>query len=49
MKHKGILYDDAESMSDAEVKKQYTDETIFLAATMNIVDVMEDITISITV
>lgn len=49
VEHKGILYDDAESMSDAEVKKQYTDEKIFLAATMNIVDVMEDITISITV
>ena len=39
----------AEAMKDAEVKKQYTDEKVFLRAAVTIIDVMEDITLNITV
>ena len=47
--NKGVSRDDAEAMSDAEIKKQYTDEKVFLEAAVTIVDVMEDITLEITV
>lgn len=46
--YKGVKRDDAEAMADAEVKRQYTDDKVFMTATMNIVDVMEDITLNIT-
>jgi len=49
IENKGISRDDAESMSDEEVKKQYTDDKVFLAASVTIVDVMEDIELEITV
>ena len=41
--------DEAEAMSDEEIRKQYTDEKVFLAASVTIVDVMEDINLEITV
>lgn len=47
--NKSVSRDEADAMSDAEVKKQYTDEKVFLVATMTIVDIMEDITLNITV
>ncbi|MBC6681317.1 phage tail sheath subtilisin-like domain-containing protein [Zhenpiania hominis] len=47
--NKGVSREVAEAMPDQEVKKQYTDEKVFLAATMTISDVMEDITLQITV
>lgn len=49
VKNKGVSRDTAESMKDEEVKKQYTDEKVFLSASATIVDVMEDITLNITV
>lgn len=49
VKNKGVSFEDAQAMPDAEVKKQYTDEKVFLCATMNIVDVMEDVVMNITV
>ena len=36
-------------MSEAEIKKQYTDEKVFLAASATLVDVMEDIDLNIAV
>lgn len=33
-------------MSEAEIKKQYTDEKVFLAASATLVDVMEDINLN---
>lgn len=36
-------------MSEAEIKKQYTDEKVFLAASATLVDVMEDINLNIAV
>ena len=49
IENKGVTRDEAEAMSDAEIKKQYTDEKVFLAASATLVDVMEDITLDITV
>ena len=49
VEHKGMSRDTAEAMKDAEVKKQYTDEKVFLSASVTVVDVMEDITLNITV
>lgn len=49
VKNKGVSFEVAQAMPDTEVKKQYTDEKVFLCATMNVVDVMEDVTINITV
>lgn len=49
IKNKGVTRDEAEAMADEEVKKQYTDEKVFLAASVTIVDVMEDIALEITV
>ena len=46
---KGMSRDVVEAMKDAEVKKQYTDEKVFLKASVTVVDVMEDITLDITV
>ena len=46
---KGMDRDVAEAMPDAEVKKQYTDEKIFMNASVTIADVMEDITLNIAV
>lgn len=47
--NKGMSRDAAEAMKDAEVKKQYTDEKVFLKASVTVVDVMEDIVLNITV
>ncbi len=49
IKNKGVTRDEAEAMKDEEVKKQYTDEKVFLKAVVTIVDVMEDITLEINV
>ena len=49
IKNKGETRDEAEAMSEAEIKKQYTDEKVFLAASATLVDVMEDIDLNITV
>jgi hypothetical protein len=49
VKYKGMDFETAQIMPDTEVKKQYTDEKVFMCATMNVVDVMEDITMNITV
>ena len=49
IKNKGVTRDEAEAMSEAEIKKQYTDEKVFLAASATLVDVMEDIDLNITV
>ena len=49
IKNKGVTRDEAEAMSEAEIKKQYTDEKVFLAASATLVDVMEDINLNITV
>ncbi len=49
VEYKGVSRDTAEAMKDAEVKKQYTDEKVFLRAAVTIIDVMEDITLNITV
>lgn len=49
VKNKGVKREDAEAMSDEEIKKQYTDEHIFLTASATIADTMEDITIKFAV
>ena len=49
VKNKGVKREDAEAMSDEEVKKQYTDEHIFLTASATIADTMEDITVKFAV
>lgn len=49
MENKGMTRDEVEAMSDEEIKKQYTDEKVFLKGTATIVDVMEDITLEIAV
>ena len=49
IENKGVTRDEAEAMDEAEIKKQYTDEKVFLAASATLVDVMEDITLDITV
>lgn len=49
VKNKGVSRDVVEAMKDDEVKKQYTDEKVFLKAKVTIADVMEDIDINITV
>lgn len=47
--NKGMDRDVVEAMPDTEVKKQYTDEKIFMCASVTIADVMEDITLNIAV
>ena len=49
IKNKGVTRDEAEAMSEAEIKKQYTDEKVFLKASATMVDVMEDIDLNIAV
>lgn len=49
IENKGVSRDEAEAMTDEEIRKQYTDEKVFLAASVTIVDVMEDISLEITV
>lgn len=49
IENKGVTRDEAEAMSDEEIKKQYTDEKVFMRASVTIVDVMEDINLEITV
>lgn len=49
VEHKGIKREDAESMSDAEIRKQYTDEKVFMKAWLKIADVMEDLTLNVEV
>lgn len=49
VKNKGVKREDAEAMTDEEVKKQYTDEHIFLIGAATIVDTMEDITIKFSI
>ena len=49
IENKGVTRDEAEAMDEAEIKKQYTDEKVFLSASATLVDVMEDITLDITV
>ncbi len=49
IENKGVTRDEAEAMDEAEIKKQYTDVKVFLAASATLVDVMEDITLDITV
>ena len=47
--NKGVTRDEAEAMSEAEIKKQYTDEKVFLKASATIDDVMEDLNLDIAV
>lgn len=49
IENKGVTRDEAEAMTDEEIKKQYTDDKVFLKASVTIVDVMEDINLEITV
>ena len=49
IENKGVSKDDAEAMDEATLKKQNTDEKIFMAATLSIVDAIEDVTLNITV
>ena len=49
IENKGVTRDEAEAMDEAEIKKQYTDEKVFLSASATLVDVMEDITLDIAV
>lgn len=49
VEHKGMKREDVEAMKEAEIKKQYTDEKVFLKATVTIADVMEDITLNVAV
>ena len=49
IENKGVTRDEAEAMSEAEIKKQYTDEKVFLVASATLVDVMEDIDLNIAV
>lgn len=49
IENKGVTRDEAEAMTDEEIKKQYTDEKVFMKASVTIVDVMEDINLEITV
>lgn len=49
IENKGVTRDEAEAMSDEEIKKQYTDEKVFMKASVTIVDVMEDINLEIAV
>lgn len=49
IENKGVSKETAESMSEEELKKQYTDEKVFMYAAVTIVDVMEDITLNIAV
>ncbi len=46
VKNKGVSREDAEAMTDEEVKKQYTDKHIFMVANATVVETMEDITIN---
>lgn len=48
IKKKGIEKETVESMDYDTIKKQNTDDKVFLLATMHIVDAMEDITLNIT-
>lgn len=49
VEHKGMKREDVETMKDAEIKKQYTDEKVFMAAKVTIADVMEDINLNVEV
>lgn len=49
IENKGVTKEEAEAMTDKEIKKQYTDDNVFLAGSVTIVDVMEDITLEIAV
>lgn len=49
VENKGVGRDEAEAMAEEELKKQYTDDKVFLKASVTLVDVMEDISLEITV
>lgn len=49
IEYKGVSKDEAEAMDEATLKKQNTDEKLFMAATLSIVDAIEDVTLNITV
>ena len=49
VEHKGMKREDVEAMKDEEVKKQYTDEKVFMKASVTIADVMEDINLRVEV
>lgn len=49
IEHKGVSKEEAEAMDEATLKKQNTDEKIFMKATLSIVDAIEDVTLNITV
>lgn len=49
VEHKGMKREDVEAMKDAEIKKQYTDEKVFMKASVTIADVMEDINLRVEV
>lgn len=49
VENKGVSRDEAEAMAEEELKKQYTDDKVFLKASVTLVDVMEDISLEITV
>ena len=49
IENKEVSRDEAEAMSEEEIKKQYTDNKVFLKAHVTIVDVMEDINLEIAV
>lgn len=49
VEHKEMKREDVEAMKDEEVKKQYTDEKVFMKASVTIADVMEDINLRVEV
>ena len=49
IENKEVSRDAAEALSEEEIKKQYTDNKVFLKAYVTIVDVMEDINLEIAV
>lgn len=49
IENKGLSREDVEAMDELSLKKYNTDDKIFFAATLSIVDAIEDITLNITV
>lgn len=49
IEHKGMKRETLEKMKDSEIKRQYTDEKVFMKANVTIADVMEDIALNIAV
>lgn len=49
IQNKGVSREDAEEMDEATLKRQNTDEKLFLSATLSIADAIEDVTLNIIV